>query len=464
MSTGLDRLLQASSAADCQAADLVAVLTEARQDRRRDLLWLVLALLQAELPLESELDERWWQLLLDGPERVLADRPRTGSTLEVVTGEVLVDVHHTAIHPTRNGIQRVVSETVPRWARDHPLRLVAWEDDWAGLRGLTTPEQSLLTTSGEPARPGRVIPWHSTLLLAEIAGEPARADRLRAMASSGAVTLSAIVYDLVPVTAANTTDRAMPGPFALYLGALKHARIVATISGATQLEMLGHHAMLAGQGLPGPAVVEVALPAQAKPATAAGAHALAAVVAGGDPSAPLVLCVGTHEPRKNHLAVLQAAELLWQDGVALSLLFLGNSGWGSSAFLDKTTELQRAGRRLHLVQGADDELLWAAYHAARVLVFPSLHEGFGLPVAEALACGTPVVTSNIGSMAELGQGGGALLIDPHDDAALASALRAVLGDDALHARLALAASARPVRTWDDYARECWAALTGPDLR
>ena len=93
-------------------------------------------------------------------------------------------------------------------------------------------------------------------------------------------------------------------------------------------------------------------------------------------------------------------------------------------------------------------------------MFPSLNEGFGLPVAEALACGTPTITSGYGAMAEIAEGGGAVLVDPRDDRSIADALRRVLTDDAEHARLAAEALARPSRTWDDYARDAWGSLAG----
>jgi glycosyltransferase involved in cell wall biosynthesis len=94
-------------------------------------------------------------------------------------------------------------------------------------------------------------------------------------------------------------------------------------------------------------------------------------------------------------------------------------------------------------------------------VFPSLNEGFGLPLAESLAAGTPAVTSDFGSMREIAEGGGALMVDPHDDHAIADAMRTLLTDDAVHARLTAEAQARAAhpRTWDDYAAEVWDALT-----
>jgi glycosyltransferase involved in cell wall biosynthesis len=95
---------------------------------------------------------------------------------------------------------------------------------------------------------------------------------------------------------------------------------------------------------------------------------------------------------------------------------------------------------------------------ARCTVFPSLNEGFGLPVAESLACGTPVVTSDFGSMAEIAADGGALLANPREDHSIAAALRTLLVDDAEHARLSQEARQRPTSSWDDYAARVWSTL------
>ena len=102
-----------------------------------------------------------------------------------------------------------------------------------------------------------------------------------------------------------------------------------------------------------------------------------------------------------------------------------------------------------------DELLWAAYRLAYCTVFASLHEGYGLPVAESLASGTPVITSNFGSMRDLASRGGALLVDPRQDHQLSDALRQLLLDRPLRDRLAAQAATIPLRTWDDYAADTW---------
>src|SRR6185369_17546706 len=94
-----------------------------------------------------------------------------------------------------------------------------------------------------------------------------------------------------------------------------------------------------------------------------------------------------------------------------------------------------SGRHVGVGRGLPDSAVAQAYRDARVVVFPSLQEGFGLPVAEALATGTPVITTRYGSTAEIAEGGGCLLIDPRDEAEIAAAMRSILTDDTLHAEL-----------------------------
>jgi glycosyltransferase involved in cell wall biosynthesis len=170
-----------------------------------------------------------------------------------------------------------------------------------------------------------------------------------------------------------------------------------------------------------------------------------------------VVSVGSFEPRKNQLAVLHAAEQLWREGLEFRLEFIGGGGWATE-FDAIASRLTAAGRPVRRRTAISDEQLWATVRAARFTVFVSLHEGFGLPVAESLACGIPCLTSDHGSTQEIADGGGALTVDPMDDRAIADQMRRLLTDDDLLADLRRAALDRPPRTWDDYARELWNAL------
>jgi glycosyltransferase involved in cell wall biosynthesis len=175
---------------------------------------------------------------------------------------------------------------------------------------------------------------------------------------------------------------------------------------------------------------------------------------------PVVVVVGSHEPRKNHLAVLEAAESMWRSGQLFDLIFAGGSSWGGSMFDNYLQELAAQGFPVRVYERVEERSLWALYRLAHFSVFPSLLEGYGLPVAESLASGTPVISSNHGSMAEIGRGGGAVLVDPRDSAALASAMTSLLVDNDLRNRLAGEARARVFPTWDQYSDSLWADLVG----
>ncbi|WKK73328.1 glycosyltransferase [Rathayibacter oskolensis] len=169
----------------------------------------------------------------------------------------------------------------------------------------------------------------------------------------------------------------------------------------------------------------------------------------------MVVCVGSHEPRKNHLAVLHAAELLWREGHEFSLVFIGGNAWNSEGFDAQLARLQAEDRAVSSFSAITDELLWSAYRLARFTVFPSLNEGFGLPVAESLAVGTPVLTAQYGSMAEIASQGGAVTVDSRDDHDIARGMRELLTDDALLARLQTEALARDNSSWAEYAATLW---------
>jgi glycosyltransferase involved in cell wall biosynthesis len=142
------------------------------------------------------------------------------------------------------------------------------------------------------------------------------------------------------------------------------------------------------------------------------------------------LHVGTLQPRKNIPTLLEALAILNRPDVPLVLV--GGQGWFYEAIYDRIRKLGLA-NQVRLAGYVDDDQLPLWYNAASALVFPSLYEGFGLPIVEALACGTPVIAADTSSLPEAG-GDVALYFDAHDPAALAGQLAQVLDDPVVQTR------------------------------
>ncbi|HVO71574.1 MAG TPA: glycosyltransferase family 1 protein, partial [Aggregatilineaceae bacterium] len=151
----------------------------------------------------------------------------------------------------------------------------------------------------------------------------------------------------------------------------------------------------------------------------------------GLPGNRYIFSIGTVQPRKNYARLIEALAALGPECEDVHLVIAGGRGWLEGPIYRAVGDLHLTGR-VHFIGFARDEDLPALYSEAACLAYPSLYEGIGLPVLEAMACGIPVVTSNISSMPEVA-GDAALLVDPYDVAALADALQRLLTDDALRA-------------------------------
>lgn len=170
---------------------------------------------------------------------------------------------------------------------------------------------------------------------------------------------------------------------------------------------------------------------------------------------PYALFVGTLEPRKNLLRLLDAWTAARSRGWLpqhAHLLLVGRPGWLCGAILSRLDALP-AEQQVHLHSALRYDQLPAVYAAATAVVLPSLDEGFGLPLLEALACGTPVLAAARGALPELA-GPGCVLVDPLDVEALAEGLRRVFADADLAQRAATAGRAHAAGfRWERTAQE-----------
>ncbi|WP_167044867.1 glycosyltransferase family 1 protein [Salinibacterium sp. ZJ454] len=442
------------------SADLIA---EAAGEPDHAVSYLVLAVLYEEIPHPDLIKgfTRRWRLdglvpLVDEHAKIAGRRRRSKAVPTRVVSDVVADVTDTARSRFTTGIQRVARETLSRWWIGRDIELVTWDQRTSRFLSASPEEAERVVLQPVVAGPVEfIIPFRATLFLPEIAVDDERAARLRTIARFSGGRSIAIGFDCIPVTTAETAGPGMPGAFSKYLSTLARFDAVAPISKAAGREYRGWRRMLSGAGLTGPEITDLPLPFNANPEPRDRASIEATRAELGLDDAPVVLSVGSREPRKNHLSLLHAAELNWRAGHEFALVLVGGNSWETQQIDEFVSDLRRKNRRIIMLSGVSDEMVWDLYATARFSVFCSINEGFGLPVVESLAYRTPVITSNFGSMRDLGEGRGALLANPHDPEQMAEAMRLLLTSDEEVARLSAEAANLPTSSWDHYAEQLW---------
>jgi glycosyltransferase involved in cell wall biosynthesis len=165
--------------------------------------------------------------------------------------------------------------------------------------------------------------------------------------------------------------------------------------------------------------------------------------------APYLFAIGTVHPRKNYSRLIAAMAHV---PPPYRLVIAGGRGWQQEEIAQMVSQHSLEGR-VQFIGFADDADLPALYTSARVYAYPSLYEGFGLPILEAFACGTPVLTANVSSLLEVA-GDAAWLIDPYDVVAIGQGLHRLAEDEALRQTLiARGHQQASAFTWERAARQ-----------
>ncbi|MBI3886891.1 MAG: glycosyltransferase [Opitutae bacterium] len=387
---------------------------------------------------------------------------------------LLLDASHTSHTRAQTGIQRVTRSLFAELALTQPTAGVCYDPGLRAWRTLNAGELDHLRPD-QPATKSRGSKWslrqrlasHTRRLLGFVPALPAAtgfvcpeifspkvAANLPAIFARVRGPRVAIFCDAIALQYPELTPPATVARFPAYLRELLAFDGVAAIS-ETSAEIL--RAYWRWLGVAAPPVV------RALPLGLAKCHIISDTSPGLRP--PRLLCVSTVEGRKNHLALLEACEKLWAEGLAFELELIGLARADTAApALAKIAALRRAGLPLFYVGSVPEAELHAAYGRCAFTVYPSLTEGFGLPVFESLGYGKPCVCSAHGALGEAARGGGdkcgslggCVALDRVDAPSLAAAIRRLLENPAELAALAAAARARPFRTWRDYAAD----LTG----
>lgn len=223
----------------------------------------------------------------------------------------------------------------------------------------------------------------------------------------------------------------------------RRARKIIADSSATKNDLVGFYKIPADK-------VEVIFPGidpELKPILDAGQRA--AVMEKYGISEPYLLHIGTIQPRKNLIRLIDS---FLSSGVDRRLVLAGKIGWLSKPILDHIEQLKTADKRRMLLAGyIADEDKAALISGADALLFPSLYEGFGFPLIEANACGTPVLASNTSSLPEIANQA-ALLVDPLDLTALGDGIARIIEDKSYREDLVEAGFANAKRfSWNSAA-------------
>lgn len=189
-------------------------------------------------------------------------------------------------------------------------------------------------------------------------------------------------------------------------------------------------------------------------ASCAGAIPLPPQEIGGESiESPFILALGADDPRKNTLAVIRVYASLWRElPNGEKLVIVGLRDWRSSTAYGLVRQLGLEKKVLFAGYVPEELLAWL-YTSARCFLYPTLYEGFGFPVLEAMACGVPVIASGCTSVSEIASDA-AILIDPSSEEAMGKALVRLLGDEPLRRQLIQRGRARVQKfDWQDTAQK-----------
>ena len=258
---------------------------------------------------------------------------------------------------------------------------------------------------------------------------------------------AAILYDLIPVLHQELCGPNVTAGFPGYLEALVTLDAVWSISNYT-LENFKEY--VAESGLPLPSLYEaIELPGQFGRFPRRDGNET------GTQNEIRILCISTLEPRKNHLRLLEAFQRLRENRpeLPLRLVLIGNRYASAPEIVE---EIQAASQRDPSIEWhgiVDDERLALEFSSATFTVYPSLVEGFGLPILESLWMGRPCLTHNDGVMYELAKGGGCIATDMTDVDAIQRELERLATDRDLLIDLIHNGKGRRISTWEEYASE-----------
>ena len=371
-------------------------------------------------------------------------------------GVIYYWVDHTASHPANSGIQRVVRglarallenglRLIPvKWDKDNQKFYSPSEEELRHLSQWNGPQLSAWSSWTDPTQ-ANANDW---ILIPELVSDPAvNLTAVKQYATKLALRCAWVFYDAIPWKRKMDYPSNVSEAHRKYMESLNDFELIFPISHFSRSNLIS---FLAASPLKTPNLEKRAqtcvLPGEFLESER--------VLSVKKDHAPVtkILCVGTVEPRKNHLVLLQAfSQIVTQVQGPVELIIAGGDPYPELAaqvehFIDTIPGI-------YWEKDTSDTRLGELYAECDFTVYPSLEEGFGLPILESLWYARPCICRDSGAMAEVAEGGGCLKVETADAEALATAMLKMVENDSLRTELAREAVNRSFKTWNDYARE-----------
>ena len=372
----------------------------------------------------------------------------------------LVWVNSTVAYHGNSGVQRVVRQMSASLEKiGVALSYVAWDVERGDFRLITHDEEQHLSLWHGPTRNHAISlsqdlsdAW---LIIPELVLPNPNAEQVILAAKNRGMRVATIFYDLIPVTLTDIYPPEAQAGYHFFFKMISQSDLLIPISRTMSEELWDYYCSTMDRLTTIKSRIHaLPLPGEMRTFPRNGEIKSQA----RDTSSVSILMVGTMEPRKNHLTAIHgfrvAQRKLREQGssIKLTLTFAGSTKDHSQYARDIIAEIAEDAD-IHVKELPSDEQLAQLYRDCDFTLFPSLLEGFGLPVLESLWHGRPCICSNAGAVAEVAEGGGCLTFDAHNGDELGDHIARLASDAAALRALSEQAVSRPLGTWDDYARD-----------
>jgi len=385
---------------------------------------------------------------------------------------LIVDVTNSARDPANSGVIRVTRRLCRALQRYANILFVVWDQEANSYVLPTEAEHQQLSQFNGPVLidKNRLSPDNhrvsltqlqeflrhdsTWLVLTETVLET-RASHIRRFARACGVQIAAIFYDAIPVLHPEFCNEEVKRNHRQYMRGLAECDVVVPISNFSARCLRDFWDSEKVRGCP---VFPNELPGEF------GGFERNTRIPTSTSQEVKILCVSTLEPRKNHLRLIQACLLLQEKFPELnwSLTLAGNRYAGAFEIADSIEAIAANNPRIKWLGVVDDVTLHRLYQEASFTVYPSIIEGFGMPILESIWHGRPCICSRDGAPGELAASGGCLTTNVTDEQELSEAIYRMATDKGLLFKLSQEAILREIKTWDAYAREFRSILKSRD--